>query len=119
MMELAVGQTWVAKDVSSALLRIGRIEPFGESIAVHVSLQCDTPAALVQKIGARLLIDHLPFDQQALRASLDQRSPVEFPATAHFEEGYAQWRKDNGGLFTTSVAQAIAYVSDVAFGTPR
>jgi hypothetical protein len=54
-------------------------------------------------------IGHMPFDADALRASLDKQIGSRPPPT-EFEAGYQQWRTANGGIFTISVPKAIEFV---------
>jgi hypothetical protein len=56
-----------------------------------------------------MMLAHMPFDAEALRASVDKvvgsRSPP-----AEFEAGYEQWRSAKGGVFTISVPKALDVV---------
>jgi hypothetical protein len=99
---LAVGQEWSAKDTPAKVV-IGRIEDLGDGhIAVSVSL-VEVPT----DHGPRALA-HLPFDQAALVASLDQLLATGVALDPEFEQGYQQWKRANGGVFTIPVAQVAA-----------
>jgi hypothetical protein len=56
----------------------------------------------------------MPFDNDALAASVDQLLENNVFAAAGFDEGYAQWKAANGGVFTVSVPQAIDFMFETA-----
>ncbi|HYC75130.1 hypothetical protein [Brevundimonas sp.] len=105
----AAGQVWEyrtrAADAGS-LLKIRRVEEHAELGPIyHVSV-----------IGLHLrnrdmdqVLSHTPVSRETLDASvtrLSDRSPP-FP---DFEPGIAQWRADQGGVFTISIAEIIEIV---------
>lgn len=64
-------------------------------------------------------VSHLPFDEAALAASVDQLLRTDFSPDSNFVDGYRQWQSAKGGIFTISVAQAIEIVFDTVMRTPR
>ena len=101
--EYAVGQVWsyqIRPADQGSLLRIAAIEESPVGAIYHVSL-----------VGIKLTcrddateVAHLPVSAQTLRQSLTapSSSATEFPAA---EEGIAEWRMAEGGVFTISVAE--------------
>jgi hypothetical protein len=86
---------------------IGRIEPWRDRVAVHVSI-IDIP--LSQETGALRIseIAHIPFEESALAASVDKLLATGAPPARDFDSGYKQWKEHNGGIFTVSIAEAMA-----------
>jgi hypothetical protein len=106
--DFAVGQEWSLKSstLSTAKIVIGRIEPWKNKIAIHVSI-IDI-AMSSSEAGLRLTtIAHIPFEKSALAASVDKLLLTGVVPPPKFETGYRQWKEQNGGIFTISVAQAI------------
>ncbi len=52
-------------------------------------------------------IAHIPFEKSALTASVDKLLATGVTPSRDFESGYKQWKEQNGGIYTVSVAQAI------------
>ena len=108
-MGFAVGQIWTLKPPmnADARIRIGRIEDDGATL--HISLW--TAAIPPQPEGMAslpLIAGHLPIARDALQASVDRRVDDEAPpASLGFEEGYAVWRENNGGVFTITVYEIV------------
>jgi hypothetical protein len=105
--ELAVGQEWSirASAPTTARVVIGRIEPWGAGkIAVSVSI-LEVPT----KHGP-VTFGHLPFEESALAASLDQLVATGVKPPPVFEQGYAQWKEAKGGVFTIGVDKVIALI---------
>lgn len=107
---LVEGQEWSIKSSteSTAKVIIGRIEPWRDKIAVHVSI-VDIPVA--QETGAVRIseIAHIPFEETALAASVDKLIATGVPPARDFDGGYRQWKEHNGGIFTVPIAEAIAF----------
>jgi hypothetical protein len=105
----AEGQEWSAKSStqSAAKVIIGRIEPWRNKIAVHVSI-VDIPAS--QEMGALHIseIAHIPFEESALAASVDKIIATGVAPARDFDSGYKQWKEHNGGIFTVPIAEAMA-----------
>jgi hypothetical protein len=112
----AVGQIWTLKPPmnADARIRIGRIEDDGATL--HISLW--TGAMPPQHEGMAsfpLIAGHLPIARDALQASVDRRVDDEAPPTSlGFEEGYAAWRQNNGGVFTISVYEIVEMMVQAA-----
>ena len=110
----AVGQVWEYRTRpgdEGSLLKIQRVEPYpnapaGDALRVyHISI-----------IGVRLGPEHAPTDLQhlpvsevTLDASVTRRSEsrAAFPTS---DEGIAEWRAAQGGVFTISVAEIVGIV---------
>ena len=105
--KLAVGQEWSIKSSppTTAKVVIDRIEPWRDKIAIHVSI-IDIPASSSDQMRVTR-IDHIPFEQSALVASVDKLLAIGVTPPPNFETGYNQWKEANGGIFTIPVAQAI------------
>jgi hypothetical protein len=103
--DLAVGQVWSIKGdpTSKARIIVGRIEPFGtQLVAVCVSI-VDFPTD-----EGPVSIGHAPFEKAVLVSSLDRLLATGSPLPATFEDGYAQWKSAQGGVFTIRPADAVA-----------
>jgi hypothetical protein len=101
--DFAPGQMWSVKG-SSAKVIVVRVEQWHDRIAVHISI-IDIPAPpdlpWLTKIG------HMPFDKDALAASVDQLVANDVKPVDTFDGGYENWKDAKGGIFTISVAEAI------------
>jgi hypothetical protein len=104
--QLAEGQVWTFKNARSdeARIAIYKIEPIGSREAVHVTIYNLPKEGMF--IGE---ISHMPFERKALEASLDHLTDERAPPTDKVEEGYRTWQAANGGIFTITVSEAIAY----------
>lgn len=79
---------------------IGKLEDLTGSPIAHVTIRDATPGARLPEVG------HSPFFARVLEASCPEivgRGAV----SAEFENGYAQWREAQGGVFTITVEQAL------------
>jgi hypothetical protein len=91
-----------------SLLKIQRIEHTGQE---------QDPVYHISIIGLQLGTDtqralpHAPVSRQTLDASVTRRSDsrADFPSA---EEGIAEWRAANGGVFTITVAEIAAVVEE-------
>jgi hypothetical protein len=110
----APGQMWSIKsDVpTTARVVIGRIEPFGNQTVVHVSIINVPIASGMPGAGGQTQITHMPFEQTTLANSVDQLLATNVAPVPGFEDGYAQWKSANGGIFTISVPKAIELIFD-------
>ena len=108
----ALGQMWSIKsDVpTTARVVIGRIEPFGSQTVVHVSIINVPIPNGVPGAGGQTQVGHMPFEQTALANSVDQLLATNVAPVPGFQDGYAQWKSANGGIFTISVPKAIELV---------
>jgi hypothetical protein len=107
----APGQIWSIKSPvpTTAKVIIGVVEPWNGKMAVHVRVT-DIPAPPETRPNGELVnIDHLPFEEGALVASVDRLIGTGASVTNEFKQGYDIWRRDrNAGIFEISVSQAIA-----------
>jgi hypothetical protein len=97
--DFAPGQMWSIKSASPTLARviIGRIELWDDKVAVHVSVvDVPIPSGAPGADGV-ISIDHMPFDESALAASVNQLLAIGVRSAPGFENGYGQWKS---GLFT-------------------
>jgi hypothetical protein len=101
--EFLVGQKWTVKD-SGMTIVIGRIEPFpGGKTAISVSVfdvPCPPGAGCVTTVVA-----HAPFDSATLATSVDKLIAKDATPAQNFDEGYANWKQANGGIFTVPVSK--------------
>jgi|HubBroStandDraft_6_1064221.scaffolds.fasta_scaffold1232426_1 hypothetical protein len=108
--DFSPGQEWSIKSSSptTAKVVIGRVEAWRNKVVVHVSIidipiPQDAPGA-----GGMTSIDHVPFENTVLAASVDQLLKTDVSPAAGFEGGYERWRADaKAGIFTISVSKAI------------
>lgn len=109
---LAPGQVWTIRTPSPTPIRvvIVRLEPWHNKIVAHVSI-IDIPIPQgLPGAGGLTRIDHMPFDETALMASLRTLVGERALPAPHFEDGYRQWKAARGGIFTVSVPDAIKFV---------
>jgi len=110
----AVGQMWSIKSPTptTAKIVIGRVENFSDMIAVHISvLDVPIPAG-APGAGRTIAIGHMPFEQTALAASVDQLLGTGASPDRNFEGGYANWQSAKGGIYTISVEKAVQLLFD-------
>jgi hypothetical protein len=100
------GQVWTFKlDPSEpaatlTILKVEKLEKIGD--VVHISVSA------VRVPGGVMRINHLPFSRKALEKSVvklvgAESVPSELP-------GYETWKRANGGVFKTSVSDAMTVV---------
>jgi len=110
---LEVGQVWTIKDAPRPETRvvISLIEPYDSELsAVHVSM---TGVGFGKSATGQTFageISHLPFEREALEASLDRLVGNARIPGPEFHQGYEEWKKASGGIFTISVAETIRVV---------
>ena len=107
---LAPGQMWSIKSASPTTTKviIGRVEDFNGRIAVHVAL-LDVPVpAGAPGGGGTIRVGHMPFEQSALAASLNELISTGVSPGPNFESGYAQWQSARGGIYSIGVSEAVA-----------
>ena len=97
---------------------IGRVEPWNGQIAVHVSVTDVVVPAGAPNAGRTIAIGHMPFEQSALAASVDQLLATRVPSPPAFDEGYRDWQDAKGGLYTIGVAKAVATGLEMMKGHP-
>lgn len=103
------GQVWSVRDMPEATqLIIGRVERFGTTTAVHVSI-VGVPVPPGWPGGSTTQVAHMPFDADALAASVELLIGTDGTALPNFQDGYAEWRRARGGVFTISVAEAVSF----------
>lgn len=107
--KIAVGQLWSVVG-SAAKVVVGKIEPLHDITVAHVSAVEVTIPEGAPGAGETTEISHLPFELSSLAASLDRLLDEHATPDDHFADGYASWKEANGGVFTISVDQAIAFV---------
>ncbi len=111
--DFASGQIWTYKDAVPATSRviIGRIDIFpGDRTVISVSI---TDAPIPTTTEPLQTISHLPFDEGALRQSVEKQVGVAM-VPSEFAEGYQLWREEydrgDAGTFTIPVAEAVEYI---------
>ncbi len=107
--DFAEGQEWSIKSSppTTAKIVIGRIEPWKDKIAVHVSIIDIQKSASEPGLNRLTRIDHIPFEKSALAASVDKLLLTGVASPPNFETGYKQWKENSGGIFMISVTQAL------------
>ena len=105
----APGQVWTlaGSDFPDARIVIDKLETWNDKPIVHVSItQVALPGAPGQ-LPRFTIVQHMPFTQEALRASVGTLVQADGQPFAGFEGGYAEWQSARGGVFTVTVAQAL------------
>jgi hypothetical protein len=97
------GQIWSIglSGNDGVLLKIRKIEDYGPGKVYHVSL-----TGLHLAGGQVTQVQHLPLSRETLDASLVAivAAPDTFP---DFHEGYEEWKRARGGVFTIPLAQIL------------
>ena len=113
----AAGQIWEYRhrpqDVAS-LLKIRRVEDGGKlGVIYHITIV----GLVLRNPAAGSALHHAPVSQQTLDASVTRlgQSAIAWPDV---EPGIAQWRQDNGGVFTIPVAQIVQIIDDQTAAPP-
>jgi hypothetical protein len=103
----APGQVWSINSAQPTTTKvvIGRVEAWNGQTAVHVSLTDVLVPSGAPNAGARITVGHMPFEQSALAASVDQVLAMGVAPPAGFEAGHHEWQSAKGGIFTISVAE--------------
>ena len=107
---LASGQMWSIKSVSPTTTKvvIGRLEEWNGKTAIHVAL-VDVPVpAGAPGAGGVIRVGHMPFEQSALAASLNELISTGVSPGPNFEDGYAHWQSARGGIYSIGVSEAVA-----------
>ncbi len=112
-----VGQVWkyqAREGEAESTLQILKIEKFADQESfIHVSVKGLHVKNPNGETGVSETIQHLPFARKAIAKSVTElvSSKTEI---ADFEEGYETWKKaydaGEGGVFSISVAEAVAFV---------
>jgi hypothetical protein len=110
--ELAVGQEWSVKSSFPIKVIIGRIEPWRDKVAVHVSVIDIPPSVHVGNLTIGE-IAHMPFERVALMRSLDKLLATGVPRSRDFDAGYTEWKERNGGIYAVSLAVAVGVGRDM------
>jgi hypothetical protein len=109
----AVGQVWeyqTRPQDGGSLIRIQRIEELpGHGTVYHISMIGIRIGDATQTAG------HLPVSRQTLDASVTRlsASTAEFPDAS---EGIAEWRRPQGGVFTTTLAEIADFLEKALSG---
>lgn len=114
----AVGQEWSLKSAAGAPAKIviGMIESLRGKTVVHVAI-IDIP---VQPGQPRFsTIAHVPFNEMALRASVDRLVGVNRALPHAFMLGYKEWKERSGGVYSVSVGEVIRLARRELRGAPR
>jgi hypothetical protein len=108
-----VGERWSYRTrpgEEASTLTIVKVEASSAlGVVVHVSvagLHIRSPGAPNGFTGT---ISHMPFAKSAVEKSVTTLAAKSVPLPA-FEDGYAEWRKAKGGVLTSSVAEAVAFI---------
>lgn len=102
----AVGQEWSLKSGAGAPAKIviGMVESLRGKRVVSVSI-IDIPL-YAGRVQFSTIAD-APFDEAALRASVDRLIGVKVPSPDGFVGGYDEWKQNRGGVYTVTVGEVI------------
>lgn len=115
-----VGQRWSIKgrpkDPHPAIV-IGRIDSTPHGDVLHVSVFGVRITNPRSRSGVNEMVPHLPLATAALDASVVALQGTGKTAD-EFEEGYAEWRKAEGGSFTVPIAECLDIVEKALAPAP-
>jgi len=98
------GQVWEYRnrpqDMGS-LIRIQRVEPYGDAKVYHLTII----GIYFAKSGAPQTLGHIPVSQKTLDASVTRLVPQPPAFPPGVDEGIAEWRRAKGGVFTITLAE--------------
>jgi hypothetical protein len=104
------GQLWSLKAASPIRVIIGKVEPWRDTVAVHVSL-IDVPIPPgLPDAGGVTAIDHVPFEQAALAGSLDRLLASDADPAEDFVVGYGLWLAAQGEVYRVDVLRAVELI---------
>jgi hypothetical protein len=104
--DFAPGQLWSVKGSAMQVI-VGKVEPLRDRTVVHVSVTGIAGFPVLPNIGAFDAVSHMPFDADALAASVDRLLASDATPLRDFEIGYAEWKSNAGGVYGLSVPQAV------------
>jgi hypothetical protein len=112
-----VDQVWSLNAPMSpeARIRVGRVEDGGQT--VHISLWAQ-PIEEASALGSPLVAGHLPISSDALARSVNTLTDATPPADLQFDEGYAEWSRAQGGVFTITVPEIVNVILQSAAQLP-
>jgi hypothetical protein len=106
-----VGQKWnyrTRPGEEDSLLTVVKVESAPKvGVIVHVSvegLRVENPGV---PGGVSERIHHMPFTEAAIDKSVTVLAATDVPVTSDEEGAYENWRRARGGVFTTTVAEAV------------
>jgi hypothetical protein len=106
-----VGEKWnyrTRPGEEDSLLTVVKVESAPNvGVIVHVSvegLRVENPGV---PGGVSERIHHMPFTEAAIDKSVTVLAATGVPVTSDAEEAYENWRRARGGVFTTTVAEAV------------
>ena len=107
----AKGQVWEYKTrphEQDSRVKIQKIEDAGDRAGkiYHVSI-VDVHFEGLNSVSN--LIQHLPVSRETLDASVTRLAEDQAAVFPSVEEGIAEWRRANGGVFTITLAQVVEF----------
>lgn len=116
MMEISTGQEWRYKNRpndSNSTLVIGSLETHEEmGEIVHITVKNVKVINPIAIDGFATHLQHIPISKEALEVSLI-KVVSENEVADGVEQGIEEWRKNNGGVFSWSVAKAVQAIEDI------
>lgn len=108
----AAGQVWeyqTRPGDEGSLLKIQRIETIGPADRAHRAYHISVIGFRLRNPEMQTVLQHSPVSRESLDASVTRLGDqsAEFPDPAG---GIAQWKADNGGVFTLTVAEIIELI---------
>jgi hypothetical protein len=104
--DFAPGQLWSVKGAAVKVI-VGKVEALRGRTVVHVSVTGIAGFPALPGIGDFDAVSHMPFDAEALAASVDRLLASDATPLRDFEIGYAEWKSNAGGVYALSVPQAV------------
>jgi hypothetical protein len=108
--EFHEGEAWHYKTrpgEDASVLIIGRIDQFDGQTAIHIQVR---NLSIPNGQGTAETIGHLPISETALQESVTSRTEATLDERV-FEEGYAEWRRAQGGVWDLTVSELIDSVA--------
>jgi hypothetical protein len=104
--EFQEGQAWsyhTRRGEEDSILVIGRIEDLDGQRVVHIQVR---GVSIPNRQGTSEVVGHLPISEAALRESVTALAVGRLDQDL-FEEGYSEWRRARGGVFTVTVEELV------------
>lgn len=114
------GDLWTIRGKANATALIGRIDGEGDDAVAHLCVVLETPPHLVERLGPKIELGHMPLFLRALANALETRIDENQTPPPAFLEGHASWSTDpDAGIFDMPLLNAINAIVTIAFDGPR
>ncbi len=115
----APGQVWsfrAPREQSRATLTVLRIDSVPMlGAVVHVRLDSLDMSETGRVLNGQHTVEHMPFVRAAIESSVVSRL-VDSGPVPDYRDGYAQWRRANGGAFSIAVGSFLRQLAETPGG---